>query len=114
MGLMLTKPDYTMQLVIAGILGVGTGAFLPLLGAIISSRFGPAGFGKVMGLIGPFMTASALGSVFASRIYDTTGSFDGALEIFLLFTIPSAIIVMFMKPKPGDEKTPLPAPAVGV
>jgi MFS family permease len=113
MGLMLTKPDYTMQLVIAGILGVGTGAFLPLLGAIISSRFGPAGFGKVMGLIGPFMTASALGSVFASRIYDATGSFDGAFEIFLLFTIPSAVIVMFMKPKPGDEKTPLPAPAVG-
>ena len=90
-------------MVTAGILGAGTAAFLPMLGAIISSRFGPAGFGKVMGLLGPFTTLSALGTVFAAYIYDTTGSFTGAWEIFLFATIPAVTLIMFLKPKPGDE-----------
>jgi len=113
LGLMLMKPDYTGLMVIAGILGVGTGAFLPLLGAIISSRFGPSGFGKVMGLLGPFMTASALGTIFASRVFDTTGSYDFALQVFLIVIIPSAVLVMLLKPKPGDEKASTAVPAAG-
>jgi MFS family permease len=111
LGLMLLEPDYTMQLVIAGILGVGTGAFLPLLGAIISSRFGPAGFGKVMGLLGPFTTTSALGTIFAARVYDNNGNYDFALQVFLIVIIPAAIMVLLLKPKPGDEKAPAKATA---
>jgi len=101
--LMLSEPSFAMLMVTAGILGAGTAAFLPMLGAIISSRFGPAGFGKVMGLLGPFTTLSALGTVFAAYIYDTTGSFTGAWEIFLFATIPAVTLIMFLKPKPGDE-----------
>jgi len=104
--LMLSDPSFTLLLVTAGVLGVGTGAFLPMLGAIIASRFGPVGFGKVMGLLGPFTTLSALGTVFAADIYDRTGSFDQAWEIFLFATIPAVIAIMFLKPKPGDEKAP--------
>ena len=102
--LMLTTPGYAMQLLIAGILGVGTGAFLPLLGAIISSRFGPAGFGKVMGLLGPFMTASALGTVFAANIFDATGTYDLALKILLVGIAPAGLIMVFLRHKPGDER----------
>jgi MFS family permease len=101
--LMLATPGYAMQLLIAALLGIGTGAFLPLLGAIISSRFGAAGFGKVMGLLGPFMTASALGTVFAANIYDATGAYDLALKILLVGIIPAGLIMLLLQPKPGDE-----------
>ena len=112
--LMLSEPTFSMLMVTVGILGVGTGAFLPMLGAIISSRFGPAGFGKVMGLLGPFTTASALGTVFAADVYDRTGSFQPAWEVFLFATIPAVVAIMFLKPKPGDEKAqPQAAPAAG-
>jgi len=95
--LMLSAPSYTTLLVIAGILGVGTGAFLPLLGAIISSRFGPAGFGKVMGLLGPFTAVSAVGSVFAANIYDTTGSYNLAWQLLLIGMVPAGIIIMWLR-----------------
>ena len=107
MGLMLTRPNYATQLIIAGVLGIGTGAFLPLLGAIVSSRFGPAGFGKVMGLLGPFTTLSALGTVFAANIYDATGSYTSALHLLLLGIIPAAIAVMWLGAKPGDAGHPI-------
>lgn len=103
-GLMLLRPGYALQLVIAGILGVGTGAFLPLLGAIISTRFGPIGFGKVMGLLGPFTTTSALGTVFAAKIYDATGSYDLALQIFLLAMLPCGLIILWLRPGPSTQR----------
>jgi len=106
-GLMMTQPGYEMQLLIAGILGVGAGALLPLMGAILSSRFGPVGFGKVMGLVGPFTTASALGTVFAADIYDATGSYDMALQIFLVGIVPAGLIMLWLQPKPGPQRQPV-------
>ncbi|MBQ61996.1 MAG: hypothetical protein CMQ19_07965 [Gammaproteobacteria bacterium] len=108
-GLMLTRPDYTLLAVTSGLLGVAAGAFLPLLGAIISSRFGPDAFGRVMGLLGPFMMASAIGPYIPAAIYDSTGSYNVALTLFLIITIPAAIAMSFLKPIPGlgkDENQP--------
>ncbi len=75
---------------------------LPLLGAIISSRFGAVGFGKVMGLLGPSTTASALGTVSAAKLFDATGSYDLALQIFLFVMLPSGLIMMWLRPRSSD------------
>lgn len=101
--LMLTQPGYSIQLVIAGILGIGTGAILPLLGVIIASRFGPNAHGQVMGLLGPFLMLSALGSVYAANAYDSTGSYASALEPLFLCLIAAAIVVMWLGGKPEED-----------
>ncbi len=103
--LMLTRPGYVTQLVIAAVLGVAAGGFLPLLGAMVSSRFGPEGFGKVMGLLGPFITLSALGTVFAANVYDATGSFTPALLVLLISIVPSGIVVMWLGQAPASRNT---------
>lgn len=112
MGLMLTRPNYTTLVVISGLLGIAAGAFLPLLGAITSSRFGADAFGRVMGLLGPFMIASAVGPYIPAAIYDSTGSYDLAIKIFLGGMIPAAAAMTFLKPIPGSVKAIAePAPA---
>lgn len=103
--LMLTEPSYFTQLLIASLLGIGTGAILPLLGVIISSRFGPTGHGKVMGLLGPFLMLSAFGSVFAASTYDSTGSYAPALQPLLIGIVPAAMIVMWLGANPEKKLT---------
>ncbi len=96
-------------------LGIAGGGFLPLMGAIVASRFGPAAFGQVQGLIGPFMTLGAFGAPFAGWIFDRTGSYDLALTIIMITVIPSAAAMAFLPPRKDLDKVvttqtaPLPA-----
>ena len=96
-------------------LGIAGGGFLPLMGAIVASRFGPAAFGQVQGLITPFMTIGAFGAPFAGRLYDHTGSYDLALTIMMMTIIPSAAAMAFLPRRkdldkaPAGQAAPLPA-----
>ena len=88
---------------------------LPLLGAIVSSRFGTVSFGKVMGLIGPFSTVSAIGPYMMARIVNSSGSYDQALYIFLGLAVPAALAMFFLqqpethKHKAGNREQQSPA-----
>lgn len=96
--LMTASPGFLGMVVICVLLGLAAGGFLPLLGAIVGSRFGPASFGQVMGLLGPFMTISAIGPLVAGRLRDTTGSYDLVLMVFMAMLLPAAIGIFFLKP----------------
>lgn len=82
----------------AFLLGFATGGILPLNGIIISSRFGVASFGKVMGLISLFLMLGAFGPLLAGWIYDSTGSYDMAFSVLLLLLVPAAMIMSQLKP----------------
>jgi cyanate permease len=78
------------------LLGFAAGAFLPLMGAIVSSWFGAAAFGRVTGLVGPFTTLAAIGPWIAGYIRDTTGSYDPAwfwLSISLLIAVAATLML---------------------
>lgn len=77
-------------------LGVAGGGFLPLMGSIVASRFGPAAFGQVQGLIGPFMTIGAFGPPFLGWVYDQTGSYAAGLDILVLVALPGAVAMFFL------------------
>ncbi len=83
-------------------LGLAGGGFLPLMGSIVASRFGPAAFGQVQGLIGPFMTLGALGPPFTGWMYDQTGSYSSAFDVLMIVIVPGAI-AMFFLPKRRDN-----------
>lgn len=98
--LMCLEPGYPQLVIISALLGFAGGGFLPLLGAIIGSRFGPAAFGQVMGMVGPFTTLAAIGPWIAGYVRDTSGSYDVAWQLFLLVLIPAALTMILMTPRP--------------
>ncbi len=95
-------------------LGIAGGGFLPLMGSIVASRFGPAAFGQVQGLIGPFMTLGALGPPVTGWIFDQTGSYSAALDILMIMVLPGAIAMFFMPERrdQGVKQTPPVMPPV--
>lgn len=93
-----TMPSYPVMVVASGTFGFAIGGFLPLLGAIFASRFGPHAFGRVMGLTGPIITITAIGPVGAGLIRDASGSYSMAFEAFLILIVPAALIMYFLRP----------------
>ncbi|MCC5885189.1 MAG: MFS transporter [Gammaproteobacteria bacterium] len=96
--LMLGEPSYIGMLGICTLLGIAAGGFLPLMGAIVSTRFGPHAFGQVMGLLIPFLTLSAFGPSFAGWIRDIAGSYDVAWLVFLALLAPP-VLAMALLPR---------------
>ena len=97
--LLLLTPSYGLLVLVVALLGFGMGGFLPLLGAIVASRFGPDAFGRVMGLLGPFTTLAAAGPLLAGYIRDTTGSYTGAWWLFMVALLPAALALLLMTPQ---------------
>ena len=104
LGLMSLDPDYSQLLLISALLGFAAGGFLPLLGAIVASRFGPAAFGQVMGMVGPFTTLAAFGPWVAGYLRDSSGSYDVAWQLFALLVIPVAFTMILLPPRPAAQK----------
>lgn len=85
-------------------MGVSSGGFIPLQGTIVGSRFGPAAFGQVMGLLAPFtMPLALLGPPVAGYIYDYTGSYELAFEVFIGIVLMAVMIISFLRPLPSME-----------
>jgi MFS family permease len=88
----------------AALLGLATGGFLPLIGAVVAGRFGHVAFGRVMGLLGPFtMPVAVLGPPLAGHIFDVTGSYARAFELFLGMIVVAGVAVAFLR---DVDKTP--------
>jgi len=82
----------------AFLIGFATGGILPLTGIIISSRFGVASFGRVMGLVSLFLMLGAFGPLLAGWIYDVAGSYDIAFTVLLLLLVPAALAMSQLRP----------------
>lgn len=99
---LLVGPGYTALIFLSGLLGFSAGGFLPLLGAMVASRFGAGSFGSVMGLLGPFLAASAFGPMIFAALYDFHGDYDLALIIALFALAPGAIAIVQLPKKSGS------------
>ena len=86
-------PELSQMRLGALLMGFATGGVLPLSGIIISSRFGAASFGRVLGLYNMFLMVGAFGPLVAGWIFDVTGNYDLAFQLFLLLLIPAALTV---------------------
>jgi cyanate permease len=95
--------------VVCILLGSAGGGMLPLLGAVVGSRFGPAAFGQVMGLLGPFTTLAAVGPWIAGYLRDATGSYDQAWVVFLLMLLPAVVGALML----GERRVAVSSAAAG-
>lgn len=95
--ILIAGGSYPLLLLASLLMGFAAGGFLPLLGAIIASRFGPKAFGRTMGLIGPFLTINAFAPQLAGWMRDTTGSYDVAFQILVALMIPISLVMVMLR-----------------
>ncbi len=90
----------------AAIFGYGMGGVVPLQGTLVGKLFGRDRFGKAMGAMRPAMLPlQVLGVPAAGFIFDTTGSYDGAYVMFLVFYLLAAVAAFFfVEPKRGARR----------
>ena len=94
----MLQPSYVVMLGASVLLGLGAGGFLPLLAAVVSSRFGPRSFGRVMGLVGPFALLGGFGPWLAGWLRDHQGSYEVALQMTLVILVPAVLAMLLLKP----------------
>jgi MFS family permease len=94
-------PSQGALFVAAGLMGTASGATLPMLPIMYSSRFGTKSIGIVLGFVTLVLVVGSFGSLFAGIIYDNTQSYDMAFLIFGTLLIPVSIVMTFL---PAPEK----------
>jgi MFS family permease len=103
----LNVRSYPLLLLAGGIFGLGMGGIVPLWGALIGAGFGRHAFGRVMGLMSPFMLPiQSLGVPFAGYIFDRTGSYNAAFQTFLGIYALAALVLVFLRlpqAEPGSD-----------
>jgi MFS family permease len=89
--------------------GLSSGAVSPLIVLILGRYFGRKAFGSIFGTCMMIQApAQLLGSVYAGRIYDTTGSYMTAFVSFLGLSACAAIVVCFVTaPKSAANAAPV-------
>lgn len=89
---------YLTLLASFALLGFGAGGFLPLMGTIGASRFGPNSIGRVIGLMGPLMMVGSFGPNIFALMKSGLGSYDPVFQILMLIIIPSMVAARFLGP----------------
>ena len=101
----LVLDSYLLLLIASAIYGFGMGGVVPLNGAISGAAFGRLSFGRVMGLMRP-ATLPIQGAMtpLAGWIYDQTGSYLYAFEVYFGAWFVAAIAITLIKMP--DNTTP--------
>jgi MFS family permease len=78
--------------------GPGFGGLIPLKLSIQADYFGTKKYGTIMGLMTVISTVGGLASpVFAGWIYDITGSYQLAWQLFTLITLPAIPLILMTR-----------------
>ncbi len=95
---MLFMPGYYHFMFGAALFGFGMGGVVPMQGAAVGAAFGRESFGRVLGAMRlPMVFLQILGTPFAGWVYDSTGSYDPAFQVFLGVYVLAAIAVLSIK-----------------
>ena len=96
--LMFGSLDYLTFALGASMFGFGVGGVVPMHGAVVGKTFGRDRFGAVLGLMRPAMfPIQILGVPFAGWVFDVTGSYDTAFQVFLGLYFLAALAVSFYR-----------------
>lgn len=89
----------------AAIFGYGVGGVVPMHGVVVAKTFGRERFGAVLGLMRPAMFPLQIAGVpFAGWIFDVTGRYDQAFQVFLGVYVVAALVAWFYR-QPSFEQT---------
>ena len=84
--------------------GLAWGGYGLVVLRLVADTFGGRNLGIIMGVVDMnFMLGGAIGPALAGYVFDTTGSYRLAWQIFSLATIPGIPLVLLAKP-PGAAR----------
>jgi MFS family permease len=86
-------PALAVTLPAAGAFGFASGALLPWGAAVVARRFGAAAFGRVYGLVVPFVVIATFFPVVAAWVREAGGSYQ---PVFLMFAALLGVGAMAM------------------
>ncbi len=96
--------------VFLALFGITIGAPLTLVPLVMAESLGLRRFGSLAGLAGLFnVLGAAVGPVFAGRIFDVSGHYAAAFEVFILALLLAAVATLACLPlgEAGEERAPL-------
>tara|TARA_E500000178_G_scaffold310226_1_gene325135 strand:- start:643 stop:1851 length:1209 start_codon:yes stop_codon:yes gene_type:complete len=97
--IMFVASGYWMTVLGAALFGYGLGGVVPTQGTIVGKTFGRERFGSVLGLMRPAMfPVQILGVPFAGWIFDVTGAYTLAFQIFLGIYFLAALTIAAYRP----------------
>ncbi len=92
--------QYSLLVASALLFGFGMGGLVPLQGALTGMAFGRLSFGKSMGLLRPVQVPiHAIGIPLAGWIFDATGSYAIAFDVFLGAYVVGILLVAMIRLK---------------
>lgn len=93
---LLMVGSYPALVVLCLLLGLATGGLLPVWSLLIGEYFGPASFGRVLGLTNLVMVPlTAVSAPFAGWMFDRTGRYD---EAFIGFIVALGVALLLALP----------------
>lgn len=102
-GALYTEPEYTSFLLIMCASGIVGGGMMPVYTMLIARIFGPASFGRVMGLAGlVVMPFSFAAPPTAGALRDITGSYGPALLLFIGMLAFGALVLLALRPERAE------------
>lgn len=86
--------SYQTVMVAAGLFGLGMGGMVPMQATLVSETFASDRFATAMGLMRPIMVPfSVVGVPLAGWIFDTTGSYRQAFQLFMLTSLVALVVL---------------------
>jgi MFS family permease len=110
---MLMGARHQLALILfVAVYGFTVGAPLALIPILMAESLGLKRFGSLFGLLGIFHTAgAAMGPLIAGRIFDLSGSYHAALELFVVLLAIGAAAVLGCTPLPAEHAPSIPVTA---
>lgn len=98
-------------LFLAGLcIGIANGGYLPVTGAVVSTRFGTASFGQVIGTLMVFASLGSLGAIVTGWIRESSGSYPVAFLSLVVVAVPGLLSFRHLQ----DKAVPRQVPAASV
>jgi MFS family permease len=98
------EPGYAALMVLVPMIGFSGGSHMALMGAMVGARFGPASFGRVIGLLMPFLTLSATGAYISGWVRDTLHSYQPTFIAYASLAVGAAIAIYFLPTRAKKEE----------
>ncbi len=96
---LMSARTIAMAYVFAMLWGLSRGGIIPLLAIIWAGYFGRISLASVRGISLPVhLIANAFGPIIAGGVYDTTGSYQKAFIVFIVFSLASALCILLSRP----------------
>ena len=100
------QPSYFLILCATACIGLAAGGMLPVWGALTARVFGLLSYGRVMGMMGPVITLCVLpGFTVVGRLYDSSGSYTVALQLFCGVLLVSMVLLIPLKITSAEHST---------